>query len=154
MKILIRPKNLLSAILISAVAALSLTACSDDEKPKEKQVTREEKTVKPGNDTFDHAHGPEITDLQKHKFEHDFAAQCVDRELNNSTNKIDDAERLTKSCECIAAYMMKDLTTQEAEKFIGEHEHPQSLRIKFEAAAYQCLQEKSHPAGPKLFGKQ
>ena len=60
---------------------------------------------------------------------------------------------IKKSCECIATYMMKDLTAQEAEKFIKEREHPQSLRIKFEAAAYQCLQENTKPAGPKMFGK-
>jgi PBP1b-binding outer membrane lipoprotein LpoB len=139
--------------LIIAVIALLLTACSDEEKPKEeaKQAVSEQSTKAPSN--FDHPHGPEVTDMEKHKFEHDFAAQCVDRELNNSTNKIEDAERLTKSCECIATYMMKDLTAQEAEKFITEHEQPQSLRIKFEAAAYECLQEKSHPEGPKLFGK-
>ncbi|MSS76459.1 MAG: hypothetical protein EXR90_06255 [Methyloglobulus sp.] len=140
-------KNLIS-FFISVAVALTLTACSDDEKPKQEQAPKAEEH------TFDHPHGPEVTDMQKHKFEHEFAAQCVDRELNNSNNKIEDAARLTKSCECIATYLMKDLTTQEAEKFMGEHEHPQSLRIKFEAAAYECLQEKAQPAGPKLFGRQ
>ena len=154
MKTLTHKKNHLFYFLISAAIALSLTACSDDEKPKAEKTGGAEQTAKiDTNSSFDHPHGPEITDLQIHKFEHEFAAQCVDRELNNSTNKIEDAERLTKSCECIATYLMKDLTAQEAEKFIGEHEHPQSLRIKFEAAAYECLQEKAHPAGPKLFGK-
>jgi len=140
--------------LIIAVITLFLTACSDEEKPKEeaKQAVTEQ-TTKATSSSFDHPHGPEVTDMEKHKFEHEFAAQCVDRELNNSTNKIEDAERMTKSCECIATYLMKDLTAQEAEKFIKEHEHPQSLKIKFEAAAYECLQEKAHPEGPKLFGK-
>lgn len=153
MKTIIHNNNFLISTLISAVVALSLTACSD-EKPKAEKAATSETTAKEDHGTFDHPHGPEVTDLQKHKFEHDFAAQCIDRELNNSTNKIADAERLSKSCECIASYMMKDLTAQEAEKFIGEHQHPQSLRIKFEAAAYECLQEKAQPAGPKLFGKQ
>lgn len=138
-----------TVIVVLASLALLLTACSDDEKSKESQA-QQQSTNTP---SFDHPHGPEVTDLQKHKFEHDFAAQCVDRELNNSQNKIEDADKITKSCECIATYMMKDLTAQEAEKFLSEHEHPQSLRIKFEAAAYQCLQEKAHTAGPKLFGK-
>jgi hypothetical protein len=145
--------TLIPAIL-SIVLAFSLTACSDDEKPQEDQATVEQQAPKASAPTFDHPHGPEVTDMQKHQFEHDFAAQCVDRELNNSANKIEDAERLTKSCECIAAYMMKDLTVQEAEKFIGEKEHPQSLRIKFEAAAYECLQDDAKIAGPKLFGRQ
>jgi hypothetical protein len=154
MKILAYKNNLLVSALISTVIALSLAACSDDDKPQEEKAAVEQQTAKADGNTFDHPHGPEVTDLQKHKFEHDFAAQCIDRELNNSTNATTDAGRITKSCECIAAYMMKDLTAQEAEKFIGEHEHPQSLRIKFEAAAYECLQEKAQPAGPKLFGRQ
>jgi hypothetical protein len=155
MKTIAHKKNIIIFTLISTIIAFALASCSDEEKPKEEvKAAVAEQTPKAGSNTFDHPHGPEITDMQKHKFEHEFAAQCVDRELNNSTNKIEDAERLTKSCECIATYLMKDLTSQEAEKFMGEHEHPQSLRIKFEAAAYQCLQENAHPAGPKLFGKQ
>jgi len=150
MKTLHHQQNLVLSIFICV--ALALAGCSDEEKPKQEQAT-EQQAPKAEGHTFDHPHGPEVTDMQKHKFEHDFAAQCVDRELNNSANKIEDAERLTKSCECIATYIMKDLTAQEAEKFMGEHEHPQSLRIKFEAAAYECLQEKAHPEGPKLFGK-
>ncbi len=147
-------KKIQTAVLISAFSTILISACSDEEKPKtEPALTASSQSGKSEANTFDHPHGPEVTDMEKHKFEHEFAAQCVDRELNNSTNKIEDAERLSKSCECIATYLMKDLTAQEAEKFIKEHEHPQSLRIKFEAAAYQCLQEKVKPAEPKLFGK-
>jgi hypothetical protein len=153
MKILALKNNHLFFLLTTVVIAISLTACSDEEKPKQEQAAIQGKVPEVVNPGFDHSHGPEVTDLVKHKFEHDFAAQCVDRELNNSANKIEEAEKLTKSCECIATYMMKDLTTQEAEKFIEEKEHPQSLRIKFEAAAYECLQEKTKIAGPKLFGK-
>ena len=154
MNILAPKKTLFISTLICTAIAFAVIGCSDEEKPKEQaKAPVAEHPAKVASSTFDHTHGPEVTDMEKHKFEHDFAAQCVDRELNNSTNKIEDAERLTKSCECIAAYMMKDLTAQEAEKFIEEKEHPQSLRIKFEAAAYECLQEKAQPAGPKLFGK-
>lgn len=155
MKSLTLNKRHLITILLSFTVILSISACSDDEKAKDetKAVSETQSPPATASTNFDHAHGPEVTDMEKHKFEHDFAAQCVDRELNNSTNKIEDAERLTKSCECIAAYLMKDLTAQEAEKFTKEHEHPQSLRIKFEAAAYECIQEKVEPAGPKLFGK-
>jgi hypothetical protein len=153
MKILNHNKTCLITAFISTVIAISLTACSDDEKPKQEQAAIQEKAPDVEKPNFDHAHGPEVTDMVKHKFEHEFAVQCVDRELNNSSNSVEDAEHLTKSCECIAAYMMKDLTAQEAEKFIGEKEHPQSLRIKFEAAAYECIQAKARPAEPKLFGK-
>lgn len=145
-------------LLISLIFVIAVTSCSDDEKPKEDvKPATSAASVQPtpaANATeFDHAHGPEVTDMEKHKFEHDFAAQCVARELKNSNNQEEDVKRITKSCDCIANYMMKDLTAQEAEKFINEHEHPQSLTIKFEAAAYECLQEKTQPAGPKLFGK-
>lgn len=142
-----------SLILICAMIAFSITGCSDDEKAKESGTAPQQQSADPSTPSFDHPHGPEVTDLQKHKFEHDFASQCVDRELNNSENKIEDAEKINKSCECIATYMMKDLTAQEAEKFLTEHEQPQSLRIKFEAAAYSCIQEKAHVDGPKLFVK-
>jgi hypothetical protein len=93
---------------------------------------------------------PEAEDNQKEQFQHDFAAQCAERELNNATNQSTDADKINKSCECIAAYIAKDLTDEEAKKFLSEHDHPQSLRIKFEAAAYECLQEKVKPVEPKL----
>jgi hypothetical protein len=155
MKTLAPKKNYLISGLISIVIALSLGACSD-EKPKEATSVVQEKSSTEKNISVDSPTDPtpEADNSQKQKFEHDFAAQCVDRELNNSTNKIADADRITKSCDCISAFIMKDLTDEEAEKFNTEHEHPQSLRIKFEAAAYECLQGKVQPARPKLFGKQ
>ncbi|MEQ1739533.1 MAG: hypothetical protein ABL884_06460 [Methyloglobulus sp.] len=155
MKIEPYKQNPFISVLIGIVVAFSLTACSD-EKPKAEQAITQNKATQAETISVDSPHDstPEAEIPQKQKFEHDFAAQCIDRELNNSTNKIADAERLTKSCECIAAYITKDLTDEEAEKFNSEHEHPQSLRIKFEAAAYECLQEKTQPAEPKLFGKQ
>jgi hypothetical protein len=155
MKTLTPKKNYLISLLVSTVIALSLSACSDD-KPKETTIASSEKTATGKNISVDSPTDatPEAEDNQKQKFEHDFSAQCVERELNNSTNKIDDADRITKTCECISTYIMKDLTDEEAEKFNKEHEHPQSLRIKFEAGAYECLQGKVQPAGPKLFGKQ
>ena len=154
MKIVTHKQNTFISVLIGAVIAFSLAACSD-EKPKAEQAITQDKAALAETVSVDSPHDPtpEAEMSQKQKFEHDFAAQCIDRELNNSTNKIADAGRLTKSCECIAAYITKDLTDEEAEKFNSEHEHPQSLRIKFEAAAYECLQEKTQPAEPKLFGK-
>lgn len=155
MKILTHQKNILVTLFVSTVFAMCLVGCSDDKEPKQEQTTAPQ-TAKEQSISADSPHDstPEASDQQKQKFEHEFAAQCADRELNNSNNKTSDAERINKSCGCIASYIMKDLTDEEAEKFLSEHENPQSIRIKFEAAAYECLQEKAQPAGPKLFGKQ
>lgn len=133
------------ALIVIAVSLLA-SACSDD-KPKTS-------ANKVSHNQFNHAHGPEVTNLVKHKFEHQFADQCVEREIKNSVNKAIDRKRYAKSCLCIATYMMKDLTAVEAEKFLQEHKNTQSLRIRFENAAYHCLQEKALPKGPKLFGKR
>jgi hypothetical protein len=54
---------------------------------------------------------------------------------------------------CIAKFMMKDLTAAEIDKFLHEDKDTQSLRIRFDNAAYSCLQEKQPPQSPKLFGK-
>lgn len=124
----------------AAALALSLAGCSDDT----------EKTAQTRQEAFDHPHDYVVTDIQKHKFEHDFAKQCVDRELKNSSDPEADKERFDKSCMCIARYLMKDLTAEEAEKFISEHENPRSLEIKFDSAAYHCLQEKTQVKGPQF----
>jgi hypothetical protein len=143
MKIHTVTKNFFFAALTSIVIALSVTGCSDD---KEKAAP-----VKAVFNPFDHSHDIPVTDVQKHKFEHDFAAQCVERELKNSVNKDEDKERFSKSCMCIATDMMKDLTAQEAEKFLTEHENPRSLQIKYDSAAYHCTQQKKVDNGFKKF---
>ncbi len=145
-----KQQNQLTKIFIAIMAAGLISAfisgCSDD-KPKTAA-----RSVK--HSSFDHSHGAEVTDLVKHKFEHDFAEQCVAREIKNSVNKDVDGKRYAKPCLCIATAMMKDLTAVEAEKFLQEHKNTQSLRIRFENAAYHCLQEKAHPKAPKIFGKR
>ena len=50
--------------------------------------------------------------------------------------------------------MMKDLTAIEAEKFLKEKKTTQSLRIRFESAAYHCLQEKEQPKSLQLFNRR
>jgi len=136
-------KNLFFAALTGLLIALSVAGCSDDE-----QKTAKSAAVHEVHNPFDHSHDVEVTDIQKHKFEHDFASQCVDRELKNSTNKEFDKVRYATPCMCIAKFLMKDLTADEAKLFIGEHKNAQSLVIKYEAAAYHCLQQNAHPQGP------
>lgn len=146
MKTLPNNKTLFLAIFIGIVISLTVSGCSDDEGKKTTAAKVE-------HNPLDHSHDIEVTDVQKHKFEHDFAQQCVQRELEHSPDKAADEDRWREPCICIATYLMKDLTADEAEKFIGEHKDTQSLVIKFESAAFHCLQAKAQPKGPKLFGK-
>lgn len=132
-------------ILVIASLALILSGCSDD-KPKQQ-------AKKPHN-PWDHTHDAVVTDIQKHVFEHDFAEECVEREVKNSINKDNDRKRFKKPCMCIAKFMMEDLTAIEAEKFLKEKKSTQSLRIRFEGAAYQCLQDKQQPKSPQMFNRR
>ena len=132
-------------IFISACLALVLNGCSDDE-PKQ--------LAKKVHNPWDHSHDATVTDIQKHVFEHEFAEQCVEREVSQSINKDNDRKRFAKPCMCIATFMMKDLTAVEAEKFLKENKSTQSLRIRFENAAYHCLQEKEQPKSPQLFNRR
>ena len=132
-------------ILVIASLALILSGCSDD-KPKQQ-------AKKPHN-PWDHTHDAVVTDIQKHVFEHDFAEECVEREVRNSINKENDRKRFAKPCMCIATLMMKDLTAIEAEKFLKEKKTTQSLRIRFENAAFHCLQNKQQPKSPQVFNRR
>lgn len=134
------------ALMGALTLCLAVTGCSE-EKEQKAAVAKAERNP------FDHSHDVEVTDVEKHKFEHDFAEQCVQRELRNSTDKAADEARWKEPCMCIATYLMKDLTAEEAGKFITEHKNTQSLVIKFENAAYHCLQAKAQLPGPKLFGR-
>ncbi len=147
MKTNIFTKNIIFAALTGIFIALSVSGCSDDKK----ETVAVKSNTTPIHNPFDHSHDIPVTDIQKHKFEHEFAEQCVERELKESVNKDEDRERFSKSCMCVATYMMKDLTAQEAEKFLKEHENPRSLQIKYESAAYHCTQQKSADKGFKTF---
>jgi hypothetical protein len=132
------------------VAVLSLAlivGCSDEKAP----VTNKVAQKTPISHTLI---GAKVSDDDKQKFEKTFENQCVQRELKNSANPDNDKSRVSKACECISTFMMKDLTAIEAEKFLTEHENAQSLTIKYENAAYHCLQQKAPPQAAHLFGKQ
>lgn len=132
-------------LLLAACFTLLLTSCSDDEPTQQ---------VKKAHNPWDHSHEAVVTDIQKHVFEHDFAEQCIERETRQSINKDNDRKRFTKPCMCIATFMMKDLTAVESEKFLKENKSTQSLRIRFENAAYHCLQTKKQVQSPQLFNKR
>lgn len=137
--------------LMTSMSLVLLSACSDDKAPENKPAAA---AAKPVHNPFDHSHDEVVTDVVKHRFEHEFADQCVARELKASNNPDVDKPRLDKDCMCIAKYMMKDLSSDEARKFLKEHENTHSLQIKFDAAAYFCVQNKQQPKGPKIFGKR
>ncbi|MDO9142254.1 MAG: hypothetical protein Q7U38_18200 [Methylobacter sp.] len=138
-------KTLFSAVT-GLIIALGVVGCSDEKaKPATAAVA--------AHNPFDHSHDTEVTDVQKHKFEHDFAAQCVQREIKHSADKEADKQRYSEPCMCIAKFLMKDLTAEEAKKFISEHKNAQSLVIKYENAAYHCLQQNAQPKGPNFSRK-
>lgn len=156
MKTSTQKKNAWLAGCVGLVFAFMLTSCSDDEPQQQPTAAEAKKTQTAGDvhNPFDHTHDEPVTDIQKHKFEHDFAAQCVERELKNSPDKEAEKAHWEKPCMCIATFMMKNLTADEAEKFLDEHKNTQSLVIKYESAAYHCLQAKQQPKAPQLFGRQ
>ena len=127
--------------ILSLVIYISLTACSEDEP-----------SVKNAKSVFEHPK-ERVTGLEKHKFELEFTDDCVERELKISINQPSDKPRIEKACTCIAEFMMKDLTAVEAEKVLEEDSDTQSLRIRFDNAAYNCLQENQPKQSPKLFIK-
>ena len=125
-----------TAFTSGTLLILFLASCSDD-KPQ-----------------FDHSHDDEVTNLEKHQFEHAFAEQCVARETQNSVNKELDKKRYAEPCLCIATYMMKDLTAPEAEKFLEENKSTRSLQIRFDNAAYHCVQKRQNQKAPTIFKKR
>ena len=137
MKIYNKNLNVIAAAALAIFFLFSVSSCSDDEEDRKA--------------TFSHSHGDEVTDLEKHKFEHQFADQCVAREIKKSANKDYDARRFNKSCMCIARFMLEDLTAIEAEKFLEEKKNTRSLQIRYENAAYNCLQKGTQPKPPQIF---
>jgi len=149
MKILQLTSKIIFAAIVCGVLVLSATGCSDNSDKKEKPLAAKAKPTHNPN-PFDHSGEAKVTESEKQKFEQVFAAQCVERESKNPDNKDDNKKRFERPCTCIAMFLMKDLTPQEAEKFLDEHENPQSLRIKYENAAYHCLQENAPPKEPNF----
>lgn len=140
-------KNLLFVAVVLSVLTFSLSGCSDSED-KKPAAANGKKNHNPN--PFDHSGDMKLTDSQREKFEQQFAEQCIEREVKSSPDKDRDRERAEGPCECIAKYMTRDLTGEEAEKFLDEHQNAHSLEIKYQNAAYHCLQAVNHPKGPQF----
>ena len=152
MKIINSRQKLLSLAIISSFALL-LSACSDD-KTQSSSAVKNAPAAKPAvNHHVDAAKG-EAPETVKQKFINAFSKTCVARELKSSVNKDLDQKRFEESCGCIAQHIADDLADVDAEKYLVAHEDTQSLDIKFDQAAYFCLQTKGLPKGPHLFGKE
>jgi hypothetical protein len=136
--------------LFLILSVLAVVGCSDDKPETKNHPQTNGVTNEPISHTLIDS---KVSASDKQKFETAFADQCVTRELKTSNNPDYDRPRVAKACECVATYLMKDLTAIEAEKFLVEHQGSQSLTIKYENAAYHCLQQKA-PQPPHLFSKQ
>ena len=121
-----------------------LSACSDDKTANNLSKSGKNNHVDQG----------EASETVKQKFVTEFSKKCVARELKNSINKDIDEKRYTEACGCIAKHISENLSDVDAEKYLQEHEDTQALDIKFDTAAFFCLQNKPLPKGPHLFGKE
>lgn len=136
-------------LLVPTLLLLSI-GCSDDKPaPSSNQTASSSKPAKKNN-SVDYG---EASDSVKQKFIGEFSESCVERELKNSVNKDVDGQRFKSNCDCIAQHIAEDLADVDAEKYLDDHEDTQTLGIKFDAAAFFCLQNKPQPKGPHLFGK-
>lgn len=134
--------------MLGVLSVLTISGCSSESD----DVSRQNKNTasKPSNTTkiaselsysYDHPHDETITDMEKHRFQHQFADQCVDREIRIYPGAKRNRKNLERTCMCIADYMMKDLTAVEAEKFLKEKKDTQSLRIRYNNATYFCAKK-------------
>lgn len=143
---------ILGLLIISALAILP--ACSDDKSAPASNQTEAKSANTAKSHHIDHVKPGEATDSVKNKFISQFSKSCIDRELKNSTDLDNDTKRVKPTCECIANKIAEDLSDLDAEKYLQMHEDTQTIEIKFDHAAYFCLQAKPLPKGPHLFGKQ
>jgi hypothetical protein len=143
--------NTAFALLLIPTLALLTAGCSDDKAEAPAKQATAKSTAANKDNSVDYG---EASDSVKQKFIAEFSENCVARELQNSVNKDNDEKRFQDSCGCIAKHIADDLADVDAEKYLEDHEDTQTLGIKFDAAAFFCLQNKPQPKGPHLFGKQ
>lgn len=88
--------------------------------------------------------------VEKNKFKKEFSKDCINRELQSAGKNEIDRGFIEKTCHCIADYMDEHLTDQEAEEFLGEDNHMRALQIRYDTAAYQCIQGAKKIEEPKI----
>lgn len=138
------------ALLLIPTLSLLIGGCSDDKPQAPATPSASAGKSSKKDNAVDYG---EASDSVKKQFIKEFAENCVTRELKTSVNKDIDEKRYQESCDCIAKHIADDLADVDAEKYIDDHEDTQTLDIKFDTAAFFCLQNKPQPKGPHLFGK-
>jgi len=157
-----KANRFLSVLPLAAVVFLS--ACSDDDNNKEvvvkpaaiaKSIVGNNKNMTP-NKMDDKQHYKEMSKpldkaswVEKGKFKKEFNKDCVTREVNLAGDKADH-KYIEKTCACITDYMDNHLTDAEADEFLKEDSHMRALQIRYDTAAYQCIQEDQKVAEPKV----
>ncbi len=153
--------------VVTFVMALLLSGCSDDKQQETQVAAPKPATVTKSivgnnknmvsNKLDDKQHYSEMSKpldkaswVEKGKFKKEFSKDCINRELKNAGDASVDRAYIEKTCDCIADYMDEHLTDQEAEEFLGEDNHMRALQIRYDTAAYQCIQGADKVAEPKI----
>ena len=87
----------------------------------------------------------QTTESKKVQFEQMFAEQCIKKEIGNSVNPDVDRLRLSKPCSCIAKRIGGELSERERERFLLKQKITRSLAMRFDKAAYFCVQSVTRP---------
>ncbi len=149
-------------VVLSLAAVIFLVSCSDDKQETPQTVKVEKSIVGNGknmtaNKLDDKQYYKEMSKpvdkaswVEKGKFKKEFTKDCINRELQSAGKNKVDRGYIEKTCACIADYMDEHLTDQEAEEFLGEDNHMRALQIRYDTAAYQCIQGAKKTAEPKI----
>lgn len=157
-----KSNRLLSALPLVAIVFLS--ACSDEKSSEVVTKNAVVKTEIVGNSknmadskVDDRQHYKEMSKpadkanwVEKGKFNKEFSKDCIARELNSAGEAKVDKAYIEKTCNCIADYMDDHLTDQEADEFLKEDSHMRALQIRYDTAAYHCIQGADKVAEPKI----
>ncbi len=155
-------KTNLFLVVLSMVVVVFLSSCSDEKAVSTKQAEVASSIVgnsknMTANKLDDKQHYKEMSQpidkaswVEKGKFKKEFSKDCINRELQSAGKNKVDRNFIEKTCHCIADYMDEHLTDQEAEEFLGEDNHMRALQIRYDTAAYQCIQGAKKTVEPKI----
>lgn len=149
-------------VVLSLAAVVFLSSCSDNQQVTTQQAKVETSIVGNSknmtkNKLDDKQYYKQMSKpldkaswVEKGKFKKEFTKDCINRELQSAgKNKVDNSF-IETTCACIADYMDEHLTDQEAEEFLGEDNHMRALQIRYDTAAYQCIQGAKKIEDPKV----